>query len=104
VFECQTICNRHASQISRILEASFVHGWKALVDPLCNIIMFESMKHQIVYLAACSTPGMERRRLWDNVAFNLSVNMKALNSVRGFSKAADECVCFSLYTIFEPER
>ena len=73
---------------------SFTHGWKALVDPLCSVIAFESSKHQIVYFTACSPPGPERRKLWDALACNLAVNIKALNNIKGYSRAAGECVGF----------
>jgi len=92
--QCQSTCNVHAARISDIFEMSFTHGWKALVDPLCNVIAFESSKHQIVYFAACSSPGPQRRKLWDALACNLAVNIKALNNIKGYSRAAGECVGF----------
>ncbi|PWW78103.1 hypothetical protein C7212DRAFT_183808 [Tuber magnatum] len=94
VAQCQSACNVHAARISEIFEMSFTHGWKALVEPMCSVIAFESSKHQIVYFTACSSPGPERRKLWDALACNLAVNIKALNDIRGYSRAAEECVGF----------
>ncbi|RPB05635.1 hypothetical protein L873DRAFT_524812 [Choiromyces venosus 120613-1] len=92
VAQCQNTCNVHAARISEIFEMSFTHGWKALVEPMCSVIAFESSKHQIVYFTACSSPGPERRKLWDALACNLAVNIKALDDIKGYSRAAEECV------------